>query len=234
MHHVHESGELQAALRERAEREANMLREEKAEAKRRESHGHANGASGSGHSHGEGSPHGHNHSDDAHGKEGKDSKEGKEGKEGKESREGKESKEGREKDRNSERDRDRDKDKDKDRERDAKDAGGDRAADVEADVESAPLEPEGFDPLIWLAEQLRQSARGPTTQYREKIEQRVTEYIQALEESQPDECEEDKEETGSVNVEGPPAGEKEDSHRKRDDDRKRGSYAGSRDDAANR
>lgn len=227
LHHVHESGELQAALRERAEREAIMLREEKAEAKRRDSHSHINGTPAAEHSHSEKSPHGHSHADELHGKEGK------EGKESKEHREGKEGKDGRDKDRNTE--KDKDKEKDKDREREAKDGRGDKPADTEADAESAPAEPEGFDPLIWLAEQLRQSARGPTDQYRDKIEQRVNEYIQTLEESQPEECEEDKEETGSVNVEAaPPGSEKDDAHRRKDEDRKRGSSAVSRDDAANR
>merc|ERR1712039_1126018 len=49
----------------------------------------------------------------------------------------------------------------------------------EADGEAVVDEPPAFDPLIWLSEQLRRSALGPTDKYRDQIEQRVMEQINA-------------------------------------------------------
>jgi len=45
----------------------------------------------------------------------------------------------------------------------------------------AVVEPPSFDPLVWLSEQLRESALGDTSQYREQIEQLVMEQISASE-----------------------------------------------------
>jgi len=45
----------------------------------------------------------------------------------------------------------------------------------------AVVEPPVFDPLVWLSEQLRESALGDTAHYREQIEQLVMEQISASE-----------------------------------------------------
>mmetsp|Transcript_23378 Transcript_23378/g.48660 ORF Transcript_23378/g.48660 Transcript_23378/m.48660 type:complete len:257 (-) Transcript_23378:156-926(-) len=45
----------------------------------------------------------------------------------------------------------------------------------------AVVEPPVFDPLVWLSEQLRESALGDTAEYREQIEQLVMEQISASE-----------------------------------------------------
>jgi len=43
------------------------------------------------------------------------------------------------------------------------------------------VEPPAFDPLVWLSEELQQSARGDTAHYREQLEQLVMEQISASE-----------------------------------------------------
>mmetsp|Transcript_67317 Transcript_67317/g.173332 ORF Transcript_67317/g.173332 Transcript_67317/m.173332 type:complete len:215 (-) Transcript_67317:83-727(-) len=71
------------------------------------------------------------------------------------------------------------------------------AAEQQAAAESETVaEPEAFDPLVWLSEQLRKSAAGPTTQYREQIEQRVRQQIAAAEAALLEEGEEEAEAEG--------------------------------------
>ena len=63
-----------------------------------------------------------------------------------------------------------------------------------ADAQSeAEANPDAFDPLAWLSEKLRESAAGPTSQYREQIEQRVRQQIAAAEAALLEEAEEGEE-----------------------------------------
>eukprot|EP00416_Gambierdiscus_australes_P013041 CAMPEP_0171147614 /NCGR_PEP_ID=MMETSP0766_2-20121228/148154_1 /TAXON_ID=439317 /ORGANISM="Gambierdiscus australes, Strain CAWD 149" /LENGTH=288 /DNA_ID=CAMNT_0011611523 /DNA_START=82 /DNA_END=949 /DNA_ORIENTATION=- len=71
----------------------------------------------------------------------------------------------------------------------------------------AAVEPPSFDPLVWLSEQLRQSALNPgdTSQYREQIEQLVLEQLSANEAGLEESIrEEEASENAAAREESPP------------------------------